>query len=154
MVPFDIFENNWLAVPTQSDSPLKNLDLRHSNWLVMGTGAGRSCSSPVRRHECLLRESEPNTHKVPGRQREHPGFSFWKGHPGILDLGIHELPCIKLKLPTLFKLPPLFKVRWVVLLPASNWFLSKKTWRVKKKIWVSENLGYGGRREESCHVES
>lgn len=65
----------------------------------MSTGAGRSCSSPLRRHVCVLRESEANTHKVPGRQRDHPGFSLRKGHPGVSDLGIPQIPCNKVKLP-------------------------------------------------------
>lgn len=47
-------------------------------------------------------EGKMNVHEIPERQRHNPGFRVSEGHPGVLALGIHEIPCLKLKLPFLF----------------------------------------------------
>lgn len=58
----------------------------------------------------------------PERQRDNPGFSLSRGHPG--SLGIHESPCIKLKLPFLFN------ITWEVSLPYNQMPPVEEIWQV------------------------
>lgn len=54
------------------------------------------------------------SHEEPERQRDNPGFSLSRGHPGVLVLGLHKNPCMKLKLPFLFN------ITWEVSLPCNQ----------------------------------